>query len=139
MNYTFDMFSDDINNIVKQIKEDKFEPFTVIGITRGGLIPATMLAHALNIKNVEALNFNDDLKLNPIFRVINKYNLEVLVVDDIVDTGDTFLKVKKLFPNCKYTSLIYNRGQILGEPDFYGRTIDKTLDPSWITFWWENE
>lgn len=35
----------------------------------------------------------------------------------------------------KFASLIYNTGQTIQKPHFYGRKIDKTLDPAWVNFW----
>ena len=138
MDYTFEMFNSDIDNIVKNITNIKFEPFIIVGITRGGLIPATVLAHRLGISSnkVEVINWSKK-KISEEIYMAHHYDLPVLIVDDIVDTGYTQQDILSVLPKAKYAALLYNVGQDIAEPDFYGRLIDKTIDPSWIDFWWE--
>jgi hypoxanthine phosphoribosyltransferase len=140
MNYTFDMFCTDIGNIVNQVHIAKYEPFLIVGITRGGLIPAAVLAHRLQIptERVETINWSSRFVPERIYAV-HSYDLPILIVDDIVDTGYTQQEILEVLPRAKYASLIYNVGQMIEEPHFYGRIIDKTKDPSWIDFWWEKD
>jgi hypoxanthine phosphoribosyltransferase len=66
---------DDINSLVenlcKKITESKIDITSITGIERGGLIPAVMISHKLNIPY--------SYKITP----------TTLVVDDICDTGVT--------------------------------------------------
>jgi len=138
MDYTFEMFNVDIDNIIKNITEVKFNPFMIVGITRGGLIPATVLAHRLDIptSRVEVINWSRNKIPEEVYFAHN-CDLPILIVDDIVDTGYTQENIHAFLPNAKYAALLYNVGQTIAEPDFYGRIINKTIDPSWIDFWWE--
>lgn len=38
-----------VHSIIRQMNEDKWKPDYIVGLTRGGLIPATMLSHYLNV------------------------------------------------------------------------------------------
>lgn len=38
-----------VHNIIRQLEEDKWRPDYIVGLTRGGLIPAVMISHYLNI------------------------------------------------------------------------------------------
>ena len=67
---------------------------------------------------------------------------KILLVDDILDSGRTF---KELFEDwgvqkeqVDVAVLIYNTDQGI-VPEYYGRRINKAVDPSWVTFWWESD
>ncbi len=138
MDYTFEMFSEDINNIVNSIASADYKPFMIVGITRGGLIPATVLAHRLGIKSQRVETINWSMKnISKNIYMTHNYDLPILIVDDIVDTGYTQKEIMSVLPKAKYATLLYNVGQEIQKPDYYGRIIDKTIDPSWIDFWWE--
>jgi xanthine phosphoribosyltransferase len=147
MNYSFEMMQDDIRNILNQMEAVNYRPSIILGITRGGLIPATLIAQRLNVNFVDAIHpKNHDVNL--LRKVYEKYIADTvancksstLIVDDIFDTGKTYVYFKKIFPDAKFASLLYNKGcEIKEKPEYIGTTIDKTIDPSWVEFWWEHE
>ena len=87
------------------------------GIERGGLIPAIMLSHRLNIPYVSHPElFNRE---------------EVLIVDDIADSGITISRWDK------YTTAVlhYKPHTSICEPTFY--VTSHTTD-DWIVYPWEH-
>ncbi len=88
-----------IDKIADYFKDEKFD--VIIGLTRGGLIPAVRLSHAMDTPmlpfNPHLLHSNGDergkVKL-PISPVVCK---RILIIDDISDTGKTFDKCVKFF------------------------------------------
>lgn len=60
-----------VETLCEQITKELPEVKTVTGIKRGGLIPAVMVSHKLNIPYVDRIN------------------KDTLVIDDICDTGET--------------------------------------------------
>jgi len=80
-----------------------FGPFTaVLGVARGGLIPATIIAHKLGIKRVFSLGvtyYDGDIKRDaPIVYQQLPAEIEyenVLIVDEVLDTGETWEHVIK--------------------------------------------
>jgi len=68
---SWDDVDDLVNKLCLQIQDSKLLINSVMGIKRGGLIPAVMVSHRLNVPYVESLNAN------------------TLVIDDICDTGET--------------------------------------------------
>ena len=106
----------------------------VVGLSRGGLIPAVMLSHFFD-KPFYALNKPYDTELPSTGRA--------LIVDDINDTGKTFARVDELllekYPNMYkvYVSLIENTASPFAV-DYSAKEINKEEDPSWIVFPWEN-
>ena len=98
---------DEIKNFARTIArrvEDKENITHVIGLARGGLIPATIISYALDkpllsygvnsyegSKKTENFNINQSINFKELKESNN--NLHVLVVDDICDTGDTMVHV----------------------------------------------
>jgi len=90
-------------------------PKFIYGEPRGGLIPAVMLSHALNIP----LTFTPSVD-------------DTLIVDDIVDSGAT-LRKRDLF---YFACLIYKPDTCLGIPTYFAHNH---TSGEWIVFPWERE
>jgi xanthine phosphoribosyltransferase len=134
-------------NIAHYFKHLNIE--TVIGISNGGVIPATLVARDLNcrVKVIDCQSYNADNAR--IKSTVNLYNIfdsldaltNVLIVDDICDTGETFLDIFKAIPNNNqtvfsiHTSAIFYRDTSKYEPSFYANHIDGT---DWVHFPWED-
>jgi hypoxanthine phosphoribosyltransferase len=121
--------------ITKYIAMNKIEVDQIVGLTRGGLVPAVMLSHYIE-KPMIALN--KDFKSDELIS-----EGTVLVVDEINDTGTTLMALDKTlrenYPNLKikYAVFIDNESSTFKNVDVYYRKINKSKDPSWIVFWWE--
>lgn len=111
-----------VDKIVAQIYADNYRPKVIVGIPRGGLIPAVMLAHRLNIITVTSTSTNNE---------------SALVVDEICDTGKTFAKWKH--PNLRFCALVNNLAcnNIFKDVDYTGVEINKDEDKRWLVFPWE--
>lgn len=113
---------DQIENLA-QIIEDSVSEFKYIsGIPRGGLIPGAYLSHRLGLKYIP---FNSALEL-PLSQ-----KKEVLVVDDICDTGNTVLDASEKGFQIATLSLRYSSPFI---PEFYSVKI---TNDDWLVFPWE--
>lgn len=125
-----------------KLKDEKFD--CVIGIARGGLIPATLIAQKCNIRRVYSIGiemYNDTEKKTPILYqelpdlVINT---KVLLVDDIADTGHSFniaLDVlKKQDYNDITTCSLFYKPHSTYKPDHYSLQVE---DSEWVVFPWE--
>lgn len=130
---------------IEQISEEisisgKFYHY-IIGICRGGLIPATTLSYRLNIPLIPITINTHGLEKPLIDMEAIKFihpTQNIVVVEDIVDTGHT---IKILQENWKHPSmdiacLVYNEAQPL-EVQYKHKIINKVKDPSWVTFWWD--
>ena len=138
----------DISDAVSEISISlKMNPDLIVGVARGGLVPAVMFSHELN-KPMEVLYWStrDFLKQKvDLFIELAKTNTKVLIVDDLVDSGKTLVQIKEAIkehcPNLRYeiATLIYNIGQTECTPDYYMDVIDRRTDDRWITFAYERK
>ena len=130
--------------IKNQIDQSNFSPEIIFSINRGGCIPGVYLSHLLEIPHhVIDVQLRDQKKNINISNLLESANLEkdILIVDDINDTGATFNFVKNSLAenngNFSYATLIENKSSNF-KVDFKGKIIDKRINPNWIVFQWEN-
>jgi xanthine phosphoribosyltransferase len=139
--YSYEDFLKDCKTILPQIK--KYNPDAIVAIARGGLSFGHILAQGLDINDLFAINsihYDGTTKLKS-FKISNIPNLKgykkVLIVDDIIDSGETIVQIKKLltkeylYSEFKIASLFYKKTAII-QPDF---SINEAKN--WIEFCWE--
>ena len=131
---------DDILSMCHNLEHDvsKMHPDLIVGITRGGLLPALHLSHALNIPMTVIQWQTRDSNINEVKPSIVealKEKKTVVFVDDINDTGKTFKGIKNSYQGGKYVSLVERTSTIF-------KTDAKSLrfdDARWIVFPWEKD
>lgn len=117
----------------------------IVGVGRGGLIPATMLAYRLKKKIVNfGINTYDDMvqtKDYSIYQplIIPTKKSKILVVDDICDTGQTFNIIRDQYctPNEHLTfefASLFVRDSKSHLVDYYGLSVSEGI---WLDFPWE--
>ena len=119
-----------------------YEFDVIIAISRGGLLPALLLSHKYNCKNIQIISMesyvnNQQSKLKLINNNLNILNKKVLIVDDLVDTGNTLAKSVKLCKDAieiKTYVWLYKEGSKI-IPDFY----EKKINDEWINFKYETD
>lgn len=136
MNYTYEYFKFDISNIILSITKDYDY---VVGIKRGGLVPAVCISHTLGIPMYSLDWSNRDYPANNDSARVIQPNSKILLVDDICDTGATIMQIKDIYSFCDIDTavLLYNEDQP-HIPNYYARKFSRKTEPDWITFWWEN-
>ncbi len=132
--------------LAKKIRADKFDCDLIVGVSRGGWVPARVLSDLLensSIANVRAEFYlgigeskKEPLITQPISVPVKGKNL--LVVDDVSDTGKSLCLVKSHLLNESVTELriaaLYYKPWSILEPDYY---VKKTR--RWIIFPWERK
>lgn len=151
-----------VNKISFQMFKDNWRPDYIVGLTRGGLIPAVMMSHTLDIpmhtlevklrdyENTEsnlwmaedAFGYNSDLCK------------QILIIDDINDTGATLDWIiqdwqSSCLPNderwnnvwgnnVRFAVLIDNLSSNFSRKvDYCGKEINKAEKDVWIVYPWE--
>jgi len=134
---------DDILSMCHNITHDvsKIKPDMIIGITRGGLVPALHLSHHLD-RPMETLMWQTrDVEKQQYCDIIQQAidtGKTVVFVDDINDTGRTFSEISKAYhcerPNVHFISLVKKTDTC------YDALAALTIkDERWIVFPWEKD
>jgi len=128
--------------IVNQLKDQipGIEKYEILGLSRGGLIPAVIISNLLNIRRVYSLGLQSysDQKQDH-FEVYQIPELStfknVLVIDDIADTGNSFYAIKEMITNCNlvFTPLILKK-KCKFLPKASGKIVSSE---TWVVFPWE--
>ena len=135
--YPYNEYKKDLNSLVKQIQKKNTKYDFVLGVERGGLIPAVHLSHRLGIP-FKTLSWSSQLKDGSMLTWFILRNKKILLVDDIVDSGKTFLEIFGKYWDMDTAVLIYNNiNESKIKPDYYGRMINRKDTPEWFDFWWE--
>lgn len=135
------------NMLIKQsekILTNGFQPDIIIGIARGGWIPARLLSDLLGVNNISSIKVEfyldvEKTRKKPVLiqklpiRISNK---KVLLVDDVADTGMSLQLAKTYLLSYKNIELriatIYKKPKSGIEPDYYEK-----ITKNWIVFPWE--
>lgn len=133
-----------IKDINEQILYTKWIPDIIIGIANGGSIPATMLSKISNIPcKIVTVQLRDGTiqETLDIDDIHSKYGKNILIMDEINDTGETLAWILDNWQlstsDTKIATLTYNAGSGI-KTDFYHWKIDKRIDPVWIVYPWES-
>lgn len=141
--------------ISNQINSTDIVPDHVVALARGGLIPGTVIANMLNVRQVYSIglssyHLNDDgIETQQVFDVYQRLAINdkhirpgdhVLIVDDISDKGTTFDNVIKLISSTHAvkisTASIVMKPKTTHQPTFCHEVVN---DSKWIVFPWEKQ
>jgi len=103
------------NLLSVKIKLSHPDVSSIMGLPRGGLIPAVMISHKLDIPLVFTPTEN------------------TLIVDDICDSGETFKKVYQQYPNLKFACLHFKPHVSIFNPTIYAQEVGD----EWLYYPWE--
>ncbi|MDO5066171.1 MAG: phosphoribosyltransferase [Propionibacteriaceae bacterium] len=133
--------------LAQQVHDSGFKPSVVIAIARGGMIPAGVLTYRLGIKLTDAINVEfytdveqtlpDPVLLAPMLDTESIAGRQLLVVDDVADSGRTLALVVKLlrgFGADVRSAVLYTKPSTIVEPDFCWKRTDQ-----WIVFPWSDK
>lgn len=134
----WDEFHQDVKDVCEKIKNSGTYN-KIVAISRGGLIPAGIIAYELDIRNCHAINIatyigNEHRKLDRLENLedVGEINSQTLIIDDLADSGQTFRLLRQEFPKARFVS-IYSKPAGLKEVDIYARE----LPDQWIVFPWD--
>ena len=121
--YTWEWVDEQIDKIGEKL-EAYDKPQFITGVPRGGLVPAVLMSHKFDIPFIgleAAKTLPGDLKK------------QVLVVDDIADSGDTLAQIKR---HNFITATLARRDSSSFSPTLVGSDIG---DEHWLVFPWEEK
>lgn len=134
-------------SLAEAVHADGYRPGIILAIARGGLIPAAAVAYALGVKNTFTMNvqfytgvdqrLEVPMVLPPVPDLVDVADADLLIVDDVADTGRT-LEVVQAFCAGKVanarTAVLYEKDRSVVRCDYVWRRTDR-----WITFPWSSE
>lgn len=113
----------------------------IIGITRGGLVPAAIVARELAIRIVDTIGVTSyDDKRRGELQIVKPPSLSGdgagwLIVDDLVDTGETARAVRALLPKAHFATIY---AKPAGRP-MVDTFVTEVSQDTWIYFPWDLE
>jgi len=149
-----------VATICREIAADNWKPDYIVGLTRGGLLPAVMISHYLNIP-MQSL----DISLRDGGECVSNLGMgedafkgkNILVVDDINDQGSTLNWIMNDWPsgcfpdderwehiwgnNVRFAVVVDNlSSQCSVGMNYWGMEVNKAENDVWIEFpyeeWW---
>jgi len=131
-------------DLADQIAESGFTPDIIVAVSRGGFDPARILSDELNIRSLASLQViyyagvnerSDEPQVKyPLNADIS--GLNVLVVDDVADSGNSLRVVKKyvesLGPREVRIATLHYKPWSNFKPDYFAESAEK-----WIIYPWE--
>ena len=111
----------------------------IVAVTRGGLVPAGILAREMDIHLIDTLclssyNWKEQGKLK-VLKHVEGDGEGWLIVDDLVDTGGTAKVIREMLPKA-YFATVYAKPK--GRP-LVDTCITEVSQDTWILFPWDSE
>jgi len=143
----YEDFLAQVHSLSGKLAAGDWKPDFIIGIGRGGLVPAVFISHQLQVPMLsidhssKVPGFADEL----LGKVADKSSTgtRLLFVDDINDSGSTIVYIRKLLAangcnpdNLRFAVLMDNcRSQ--ARVDYAAQSLDRAEDKRWFVFPWE--
>jgi len=156
-----------VHDIVRAMNHDGFKPDYIVGLTRGGLVPAVMLSHYLDVPmHSLGVSLRDNTGFGPesnCWMAEDAYGYKsldeqdpknILIVDDINDSGATLNWIREdwqsgCMPNdvdrwndiwgntTRFAVMVNNEASDFKDVNYVGQSINKLEEPIWCVFPWE--
>lgn len=147
LHVSHERFLAEVETIARLVEADDWQPDFLIGIGRGGLVPAAYLSHRLGLPLLTVDHstgdpgFGEELLEKLAAKI--RGGARMLIVDDINDSGGTIAHLRAAIgarietpARLRVAVLVHNiRSQALAE--YHGSEIDRDRDKRWYVFPWE--
>lgn len=147
---SWDDFARDTSILAEKLKSLNRKWKGIVAITRGGLVPASILANKLSIRVVDTMcissydNKNQrgmNVLKEPLFATNSNGTKGDngdgwLFVDDLVDSGNTIRHAREMYPKAYFAVVYAKPDGIESTIDIYAKHVNQCC---WIFFPWEEE
>ena len=138
----------DVLALAAAIADDRdWQPTYIIGVGRGGLVPAVYLSHATGLPALSCdlsshiKDFADEVLVRLAART--RTGERLVFVDDINDSGRTIGHIRKTLAQAGATAAVLRFATLIDNVssaervDYAARTIDRRDTKDWFVFPWE--
>lgn len=112
MNNKFVISWDNMQTLCRQLAQKQMPAEQwkgILAVSRGGLVPAAILSRELGIRYVDTVcisSYDHDNQREMIVLKAPEHDGEgFLIVDDLVDSGETARKIRQLYPKAKFVTV----------------------------------
>ena len=111
----------------------------IVAVTRGGLVPAAIVARELDVRLVDTLcvaSYDHQARGRvQVLKSITGDGAGLLIIDDLVDTGDTARVVRDMLPKAHFATVY---AKPAGRP-LVDTFVTEVSQDTWILFPWDIE
>lgn len=134
-----------IVQLAQKIRADRLQPDCIVAIARGGYVPARLLCDHLDVYQLASLriiHYTSGTHIAKQATLVAPLNIDVrgqnvLVVDDVSDTGDTLAlareHIQSFDPKTVKIAVLHHKQSSSFIPDFYAQ---KVVRWRWIGYPW---
>jgi xanthine phosphoribosyltransferase len=144
----YERFLEDVEAVARQLETGDWRPDFLVGIGRGGLVPAAFLSHRIGISMLSVDHssgepgFGDELLVKLATKI--EAGARILIVDDINDSGTTIATLRAAIEarteaaaDRLRVAVLINNTRSKAKAEYCSTEIDRDLDKRWFVFPWE--
>jgi hypothetical protein len=141
---TYEDFGRAARELAQQVAQDDFEPDLILSIARGGLFLGGALGYALDVKNLFVMNVEFytgvdkrlelPVVLPPTLDAVDLTGANVLVADDVADTGKTLELVRDFCAGYVAevrSAVVFEKPRSVVRCDYVWKRTDAWIDFPW--------
>ena len=143
---TWNKICDMLLSQAEKIRQSSFKPDVIVGVTRGGWVPARVLSDLLGVPDFATVRVefylgvtetrNEPVLIQGVSAAVT--GKKVLIVDDVADTGKSLQLARKHVLQQGATEVkiatVYRKPWSVIKPDYY-----ETETSCWVVFPWETK
>jgi len=142
-----DRFLAEVESLARQLEADEWKADFLVGIGRGGLVPACYLSHrtGLPLLTVDHSTGEHGFAGELLDKLAAKIGAgqRILIVDDINDSGATInflreaIEAKVGVADALRVAVLVHNSRSKARAEYHGSEIDRSRDKRWYVFPWE--
>ena len=113
----------------------------IIAVARGGLVPAAIIARELDVRLVDTVcmvSYDEKVQRTGevmVLKPVEGDGTGWLIVDDLVDTGNTYRQLRKMLPKAHFATVYVKPNGA----DAVDTTVIPIEQEIWLLFPWDDE